>query len=320
MKRLFAGTLIPGLLLLSGAPASAQEWQVAREQFAFAGSRLDVRIDVETAGSLRILRGGPGTVRVAGRAISGFTAAGLTSDEELTLTALSDGPVHYMISVPEGVWINVRLPDRHGTESVGGYTRGRTFEWRGFAEQEDAWAPYGDDGGRLQPSTPSPAPPSAPGPALVDPASTPVPLWVPPSPRDPFEATLFTTFTGAYPPAEVALPDLRWVRSITIRVEGHRFRVAASRPLSVEPGNPRLLEIRPAGPPMDLVLVLPEGTADFTLRTGDATALRLDGADLVTRCSPVTRQWLSDGRRWVTFTPVDGALECGATARLRHEG
>lgn len=299
MIRFLAGVLLPTLLFLPGAPAFAQEWQVAREQFAFAGSRLDIRVEVESEGTLRILRGEAGNVRVAGRAISGFTAAGLTADEQLTLSALADGPVHYMVSVPEGVWITVRLPDRHRSESVASHGPGRTFQWGTTRLQASADAPSAQHDA---PSVES------------------FPLWVSPDPADPFEATLFTTFTGATPPAEVALPELRWIRSVTVRLEGTQFRVATSRPLAVARGDPRRLEIRPAGPPMDVVVILPEGTTDFSLLTAGATALRLHGTDLLTLCAPVTRQWLSDGRRWVTFTPVDGALQCGPPATLRHEG
>ena len=76
-------TLLVALLLAT--PLSAQEWQVARQSYAFAGSRLDIRVDVTAPGTLQVLRGGPGSVRVASRAARGFTSAGL-GDEELTLT------------------------------------------------------------------------------------------------------------------------------------------------------------------------------------------------------------------------------------------
>lgn len=321
MIRTIAGLLLPGLLLLPSAPAAAQEWQVAREQFAFAGSRLEIHVDVEAGGTLRLIRGEPGTVRVAGRTATGFTAAGLTADERLTLSALSEGPVDYMVSVPEGVWVTVRLPDRHLAESVAGHARGRTFHWKGAAR-----AGYHEPYAAAPGTAPSVA---ADVPAGDDPtparAGTPTPpagptLWVPPADDDPLATRLFTTFSGAAPPAEVDLPDLRWVRSVTVRLEGDRFRVAASRPMAVQPGHPARLEIRPAGPPMDIVLVIPAATPAFALRTAGVPALRVSGGEVATLCSPVSRQWLSDGRRWVTFTPVGGTLQCEPSPIRRHEG
>lgn len=267
--------------LLLAAPGGAQQWQVARESFAFAGSQLEIQVDVEAPGTLRVIRGAPGAVRVAGRAATGFTGAGL-GDERLTLSAAGPGPVDYLVSVPADVWVDIRLPGSGRGVSMAGRDRSRTFQWERSAHPHE-----------------------------------PVAGWLPPlddrRPR-------FTSYARDYAPAVVSFPELDNVRSVGIRIEGSRFRVTAGRPLSVDEGSPEHLEIRPAGPPMDLVVTLPAHTDQFRLQLGGQTALLIDGPDVDALCAPVTRQWLSDGRRWLTFSPVDGSLECGSRPVPRHEG
>lgn len=272
------------LALAAATPVAAQEWLVHRERFRYIGTRLTIEVDAQAAGSLRILRGQDGWVAVAGRTPAGFTSAGLTDHDHLTLTAAGAGPVDYMVTVPEGVRVNVRLPDRFGSESVGGHTRVRSFDWSEAAAAQTA---------RVLPPLP---------------------------PQNGAMGGLFTTYTAPLAPERVALPDLRSIRSVTVRTGGDRFRIATTRPLSLERGDPSRFEIRPAGEPMDIVIEIPAGTAVFGLIAGDAPALIIDGTALNPRCTPVTRQWLSDGREWVTFTPVDGRLDCGPASDARHKG
>ncbi len=268
------------------APAAAQEWQVARQSFAFAGTSLRVNVDANAAGSLQVMRGEPGAVHVASRSDRGFTDAGLSEQEELTLAASGDGPVDYMITVPSGVWVSVQLPGRTGAETIGGWDAGRSFRWHeqaapGQPAAAAAWTP--DAAGR-------------------------------------FHTRLFTTYADATPARTVRVPDLSGIRSITVRVGTEHFRIDASRPLTVQPGDPADIEIRPAGPPLDLVVELPAGTADFTLEAGDQPALVVRGDHVAPLCSPVTDQQLSDGQRWVTFTPADGTLRCTRDDTPRHQG
>ena len=268
--------------------ATAQEWQVAREQFAFAGTRLTVQVNVEAPGSLQLIRGAPGSIRVASRAQEGFTTSGLAEDDELTLTAVGAGPVDYLIAVPRNVWVNVQLPGRSPGESV---ARGRTgrWEWDATDRPQDApvteWLP--DEGGELD--------------AFDD-------------------GALYTTFVRDRAPEEVSIPALDAVARVSVRLEGSRFKVFTSRPLSLEKGDPRTLVIRPAHPPMELVLAVPANTGAFTLRLEGNTALVVDGAAITTLCVPVTEQWLSNDRRWYTFNPLDGSLECGGDSVQRHGG
>lgn len=276
--------LIALLALLAWTPLAAQEWQVARERFAFAGSRLTIHVDAEAPGSLHVIRGSPGSVSVASRTESGFAGAGLAENDELTLSAVGAAAVDYMVTVPENVRVSVRLPGRMYGDAVAGHARSRSFEWGQVA--------------RSQPET--------------------VTEWIPPLEED--HGPLFTTFVRARAPSEVILPDLSNVRSLSVRTEEGLFRANTSRPLSLDEGSDDRLEIRPAGPPMDIVLTVPLGTSTFRLLAGDGTALIIEGGAITTLCSPVTQQWLSNGRRWVTFSPVDGALQCSAPPARRIEG
>lgn len=279
--------IVPLLAALIAMPVAAQEWQVAREHFVFAGSRLTIDVDVGSRGTLRLIRGAPGNVRVAGRSRDGFTGSGLAEDDHLTLTSAGAGPVDYLVAVPENVWVQVRLPGQSLGENI---ARGKSGAW-----DWDASAPVQE----------SPS----------------VPRWLPGiDPETGDDVLLYTTFSRDFAPGEVEVPDLSKVARITVRIEGFRFKVIASRPLSVEVGDPRRLVIQPADPPMELVLAVPPVTATFTLKLGNSTALIIDGASVATLCTPVTDQRLSDGRRWFTFNPLGESLDCDGEAVQRHGG
>lgn len=275
--------LITLLALLAPLPVVAQEWLVARQNFGFIGNRLTIHVDAEAPGTLRLVRGTPGSVSVASRTEYGFTTAGLADDDELTLTAAGPGEVDYLVAVPQDVWVQVRLPGARFGESVPSRTRSRAFEWsaieRAAAQAADAWLP---------------------------------PLHEP--------ASLFTTFTRDVSPTVVQLPDLAYVRSLTVRLEEGRFRIMTSRPLTVRQGAEDRLEIRPGAPPMNIVITLPSTAPLFRLEVAGSTALLVERGAVTALCSPVTDQRLSNERRWLTFNPVDGALECTGHSAPRHEG
>jgi hypothetical protein len=223
---------------------------------------------------------------VTSRTREGLTTSGLADNRRLTLSAAGAGPVDYLVTVPENVWVDVRIPGPASGERL---ARGRTGTWEWHATQRGQ--------------------------------SAPVTEWLPGmSAEGQWDTPLYTTFTRGRAPGEVSLPDLEFVARITVRVEGTRFRVAAGRPLSVEEGSDDHLVILPAAPPMELILGIPATTTAFTLRLGGATALLIDGTAITTLCAPVTDQRLSYGRRWFTFNPVDGALRCSAETVQRHGG
>lgn len=269
------------LALLTAAPAMAQEWQVARETYAFAGSQLTIRVEAQGPGALQVIRGGSGAVTVAARADRGFTAGGLTAGEELTLTAAGAGPVQYLVAVPEEVWIDVRLPGGHIPTAIGAHTRSQSFHWGSAAR-------------------------------AVRTAET--------SPRATAPGTYHTALDRSAAPHSVVLPELENVRSVTVRVEGQRFRVSTPRPMGVQEGTGQTVVVEPGPPAMDVVLTVPADTRRFRLVTGGDTALSIDDGEVTPLCAPRTEQWLSNDRRWLTFNPVDGTLECSAPPTPRHEG
>lgn len=278
--------LLAVLVAVAGSgTAAAQEWQVAREQFVFPGTRLTLRVDVEAPGTLRLIRGEPGSVRVTSRAQQGFTTSGLADSDRLTLSAAGAGPVDYLVAVPENVWVTVRLPGSATGEAV---ARGRTGRWEWDAARRPDHAPVTE--------------------------------WMPELGAEDDDGLLYTTFARDLAPDEVSVPDLSVVARVSVRVEGHRFKVITSRPLSLEEGSTRTLVIRPADPPMEIVLTVPVATPTFTLRLGGATALLLEGQSITTLCEPVTEQWLSNDRRWFTFNPLAGSVHCSGDTVQRHGG
>lgn len=289
MRRL---SIILLLALAAATPAAAQEWLVNRERFRYIGNRLTIDVATEAAGRLQIIRGQPGIVRVAGRAPVGFATAGLTDSDLLTLSAAGTGPVDFMVVVPERVWITVRIPT-HGPESVGAFTRARTFEWGNAASAPTAW---GD---------PAPAAPAV--------------RTLPPQPSEAMGPELYTTYAADLAPPTINVPDLSAVRTVTVRTGGARFRIGTSRPLALQAGNPQSIEIRPSGAAMDIVIEVPAGTRNFALGLHGAEALTIREGVITATCTPATRQWLSAGREWVTFNPVDGRLDCRSDAP-RHKG
>lgn len=105
---------------------------VLGHRFAFLHSRLTVEVDGETPGTLRLVRGRAGEVRVTGRAARGVATAALAEEPNrgrLTLTTLEAGRVLYVVSVPPRVRVRVRLPDEKVPEAVSPFEDVATFRW-----------------------------------------------------------------------------------------------------------------------------------------------------------------------------------------------
>lgn len=307
-----AWILTVAALLLAG-PATAQEWLVNREQFRYIGTRLTIEVATDAPGTLQIIRGQPGVLRVAGRATSGFAASGLSRHDRLTLSAMAGGgPVNYLVSVPEGVWVNIRLPDRYGSESMGGHTAGGTFDWGAARARETAASPADAPAAAYPPaatgdqrSRPDRARPDAWAQTAADAYTAP-------------HADLFTVTTAELAPASIALPRPDVLRKLTVRTGADRFRVSTSRPMSLRQGDGRSMVIRPTEV-VDIAIDVPAGTRDLTISLGNATALSIRNGEPSSLCTPVTQQWLSGGRRWFTFSPLSARLAC-QPAPARHEG
>lgn len=129
-------TLFLGLTLLLALPqvAAAQERDsgIFRQVFTFVDDRLTVKVDVDTPGTLRMIRGQGGRLEVTARARDGFTAADLSEQagDELLLTAVGSEDVEFIVVVPDGTRVLVRLPDRTVAEVFGTRARSATYSWR----------------------------------------------------------------------------------------------------------------------------------------------------------------------------------------------
>jgi len=296
--------MLPG----AAATAAAQEWDVNRRQYTFIDTRLTVDVQVEAEGTLRLIRGMPGRLEVAGRALNGFTgfALGDRHGSHLRLSAAGADRVEYLVVVPERVYVRIRLPDRRLAEVFGSTRDAVSYEWETVDEpaSRPAPEPYREPEPvpQVEPGAPEPTPgPGTAAPPARTPAETPTP-------------GLFTTYRDDVAPASVSLPRADLIHTLSVRLEGRRFRVAASRPLGLERGDPTALEIRPAPPPLDIVIGVPVRTDDFVVEVGGTPAFAIVEGRPIVLCNPAMEQALDDGRLWFTFTPEDGRLECSDAA------
>lgn len=119
------------LVLPSLAAAQVTSTETTRRVFTFVDDGLTVQVDVDTPGTLRMIRGQGGRLEVVARARDGFTAFGLSerSGDQLNLTAVGAQEVEFIVVVPDGARVMVRLPDRHLAEVFGTRDRSATWTW-----------------------------------------------------------------------------------------------------------------------------------------------------------------------------------------------
>lgn len=116
-----------------GPGAGGADAAVLRRSFPYLGDRLRIEIVGEAPGTLRIVHGQGGRIRVTGRAVGGVAAAALADDGEgrLVLTSGEALRVIYVVVLPPKVLAVVRVPGRSRPERVGGRQRAATFRWDG---------------------------------------------------------------------------------------------------------------------------------------------------------------------------------------------
>lgn len=114
----------------SAAPLAAQQ-DVMRDAFGFHGSALDVLIESEAPGRVRIMRGQRSRIEVAGRAANGLTSAALGGHgvRRLTLSALGGDQVDFIVVVPEDVRVRLYRPGADGSDLFGALSQTATFAW-----------------------------------------------------------------------------------------------------------------------------------------------------------------------------------------------
>jgi hypothetical protein len=103
---------------------------------------------------------------------------------------------------------------------------------------------------------------------------------------------------------------MRAVRSLSVRFQEGDFRVAASRPLLLDPGgSPVALRMLLSGEPLDLVITVPR-TATFELRADGRRLVQSSGGRPTTSCTGVAVHEPASGQVWFSFHPQAGRPVC----------
>ena len=262
------------LVLGLAALAPVRAQEVTRQAYAFVNNDLTIEVVADVPGRLRLARGQPGLLEVAARAADGIAAFGLGGEDRSRLRLTAVGAEQVEYVVIVPEEVRVRV--QLPDRPVNEVFS--TFD----AAAEYAWR-----------SAPAASPP-------------------PPSPAG--NAPAEEGYVAPSTPAGVAIDRIEGLRTVTVRWEGARFGVKANRPFELAGGTAGVLQIRPGGTPLDLVVYLPRDAAEFVLWVGGQPALRVSGGQAAVLCSPVVDQTLDAGRRWFTFTLERGRLTCGPQA------
>lgn len=252
------------------APAAAQR-DVTRRAYTFLEDRLVVAVHAEAPGELQVVRGQRGRIEVAARSRDGFAGFGLGGNITRQLSLTAVGS--------EAVQYLVVVPEHVAVSIVlpGGGAAGVPMSggvaiYRWGTEAEDA----------------------------------------------PLESIAPTTASGLYiihsgrgrTPSAVDVPDLASIRSLSIRVESDDFRVAATRPLALRPGDQDLFQIRVEGDPVDIVIYVPRGTSRFELRSGPQRLAAVSSGRPRGFCGGTVLQQPTPHQDWLTVFPDEGRVTC----------
>lgn len=278
--------LLTAFALAVTLPAAADaQRDVTRRSYTFLEDRLVIEVLAEAPGELQVVRGQRGRVEVAARSSDGFAGFGLGGDytRHLRLTAVGSDAVQYLVVVPEHVAVSVVLP-RGGTAHVPNRDGLASYRW-------------GEDAGRAD------------GIRSGDAGDAPITAVEPIVPTT--SAGLYVVHSGrGRVPSLVDVPELASVRSMSVRVEGDDFRVAATRPLALTPGDAGHMVIRVDGEPLDLVLFVPRGSSGFELRSGSRRIADVAFGRPRSYCGNTVVQQPTPHQDWLTVFPTDGSVSC----------
>jgi hypothetical protein len=261
------------LVALAAKPVLAQDSGLDRRSFPFFDSHLTIEIRTESGGTLEVLRGGRGRIEVSSRAPEAVLAYAppRATGGPLRLSASGGRTVQYIVVVPDGVQVNVQLPDEPDLSPAAAHPA-EVYKWGPAGGVPEA----GDN-------------------VMVSALTI----------------ALSEAYSDISAPGELTLPGLASIRRIGIRIEGTAFRVASSSPVSVQRADAGRVDVRPGAEPVDVEIFLPRGTQQFVLRVAGNELFAVRGGQPRTDCGPVTVQNLPDGNRWYDFVPTGGRLVCG---------
>jgi hypothetical protein len=262
-----------GAMLLSATGVQAQDEELSRRQFTFLDNILTIEVVADMPGQLQVVRGENGRLDVAGRVPGGIPAFALGGREEnvLRLTAVGGNHADFVVIVPEDAMVKVRLPERDWKQ-IGMTEPNGIYSWGGAVKSSPA---------AFASSTRTNALPSP-----------------------------MIAYSDQLPPRTLHVTNLNAVRTVSVRFEGPNFNVAGNRPMALQKGDPQNVEVRTGSEVQDLVVTVPLGTSDFTLRLAGKTAMHVAGGEIRVYCEPVLEQELGTGRRWYTFSPEMGRMTC----------
>jgi hypothetical protein len=244
-----------------------------RRSFPFFDAHLTIEVHAAGAGTLEVLRGGRGRVEVTGRTEDGILAFGVprTTGGPLRLSAAGGAAVRYVVVVPEGVLVNVQLPDQPNLMPGAAYPMD-VYRWGATPSEAYGITPVMGAAALTE--------------VLAEPTA-------------PAEVAL-PNLTG------IRRIGVR-IEGSTFRIAS----APAVQATSALAGNARRIDLQQGNETTELEVFLPAGTQDFILRVGGNELFVIRAGQPRTDCSPLTTQRLPDGRRWFDFAPQEGRLICG---------
>jgi hypothetical protein len=278
----------------------AAQHDVNRRTYTFLDNRLDVAVIAEVPGMLQIVRGERGRVEVAGRSSDGFAGSALGGrfTRQLRLTAVGARTVEFLVVVPEHVALRVQLPDGASASITPG-TTAASYRWAGTNAAGFPEATYL-----------ARAPVFVDAPVVIPSAGAGI-TYAPPEPQLLRTAgALFVAHESDRAPTLIDVPDLAAIRTLDVRFEHGSFRVAASRPLSVRPGDASHFVLQAEGDPLDIVLFIPPATAPLVLYANGARIAEYDAGRPRALCHNVVIQNPTVNQTRFTFHPQSGRIDC----------
>jgi hypothetical protein len=124
------GTLAAQQSTDAGAQAAPAVARTLERSFTYLGSDLRVTISSGAPGTIELMRGDAGILRLTASASGGLPGAGFDASQttaELTLSAPGAEKVDYLLEVPTDVRVTVRVAGQPGV-TMG--TLDRTASWR----------------------------------------------------------------------------------------------------------------------------------------------------------------------------------------------
>jgi hypothetical protein len=113
---------------------------VRQERLTFIGTTLEIEVLAESPGTLRLIQGRAGEIDVSARAVAGIAGFGLSGGDrgKLQLTAVGAERVEYLVVIPEGAQVRIRLPGNPVAQTLGTLQKTAVYNWGNSVERRDS--------------------------------------------------------------------------------------------------------------------------------------------------------------------------------------